>query len=66
MAGDEVFEVGKFRSLIIAEWAGFCANVRSGETKIGGHLCLVSHDLGPYPITWARLFCWQLRLLGHR
>ena len=32
--------------------------------EIEGHLCLVGHDLGPYPITWARLFGWRLLLLG--
>ena len=34
MEGDEVFEVRKFCSLIVTEWAGFCANVRSGESTI--------------------------------
>jgi len=28
MAVDEVFEVGKFCSLIVTEWAGFRVNVR--------------------------------------
>ena len=69
MAGDEVFKVRKFCSLIVTEWAGFSANVRSGESTIQRlegirDSCLVSHDLGPYPITWARVFYWQLRLLG--
>ena len=36
MAGDEVFKVRKFCSLIVTEWAGFSANVRSGESTVQG------------------------------